>query len=43
MRVGLRLLGEALAPVRDSEVLLAYFAGVDPEPAVLLVRQSLRP
>ena len=41
-RVGLRVLGEALAPVRDSEVLLASFAGVDPEPAVLLVRQSLR-
>jgi CHAD domain-containing protein len=42
VRVGLRELGEALAPVRDSEVMLAYFAGVDPEPAVLLVRQSLR-
>ena len=42
VRVGLRVLGEALAPVRDSEVMLAYFAGVDPEPAVLLVRQSLR-
>ena len=42
VRVGLRQLGEALAPVRDSEVMLAYFAGVTPEPAVLLVQQSLR-
>jgi CHAD domain-containing protein len=42
VRVGLRVLGEALAPVRDSEVMLAYFAGVPPEPAVLLVQQSLR-
>ncbi len=42
VRVGLRVLGEALAPVRDSEVMAAYFAGVEPEPAVLLVQQSLR-
>jgi CHAD domain-containing protein len=42
VRVGLRVLGEALAPVRDSEVMAAYFAGIAPEPAVLLVQQSLR-
>ena len=42
VRVGLRVLGEALAPVRDSEVMAAWFAGVDPEPAVLLVQQSLQ-
>jgi CHAD domain-containing protein len=42
VRVGLRVLGRVLAPVRDSEVLLAYFATVDPEPAVLMVRQFLR-
>lgn len=41
VRADLRLLGKALAPVRDSEVLLAYFTAVDPEPAVLLVRESL--
>ena len=41
VRADLRLLGEVLAPVRDSEVLLAYFTAVDPEPAVLLVRESL--
>jgi len=42
VRADLRLLGTALAPVRDSEVLLAYFTAADPEPAVLLVRESLR-
>jgi len=42
VRAGLRALGESLAPVRDGEVMLAYFAGVVSEPAVLLVQQSLR-
>ena len=42
VRADLQLLGNALAPVRDSEVLLAHFAAVDPEPAVLLVRAFLR-
>jgi CHAD domain-containing protein len=41
VRVGLRVLGEVLAPVRDSEVMLAYFATVDPEPVVLVVREHL--